>query len=295
MHHPGEVERQALIRTVTDAYMEVFPTDTILERLSVLPKNAWVAVTCSPAKGVDATLTLCEQVIAKGFRVVPHIAAKMVRDDKHLDEILRRIGDSPIESVFVPGGDAKEPAGKFTTAFQLLRAIHDRPHNFRLIGIGAHPEGHPSVADDVMLAELEKKAPLATYLVTQMCFDSKALGAWLEMIRARGITIPAWIGIPGEADRTSLLTTSLRIGVGNSLRYLKNHGNIALNLLKHKNYRPDEFLQELAPWIANPAMNVAGYHLYCFNQVQRCDEWRHSFIKELQGRSGAEAAAEHHT
>lgn len=285
-----EAQRRALVHTVREAYMEVFPTDTIADRLAALPANACVAVTCSPAKGVEATLSLCEELVRRGFRVVPHLAAKMVRDGRHLDEILRRITDLPVDSVFVPGGDAKQPAGEFATAFELLRALAERPHRFREIGIAAHPEGHPSVPADVMLRELERKAPLATYLVTQMCFDAPALGRWLEDIRARGITLPAWIGIPGEADRASLLGTSLRIGVGNSLRYLRNHGGIVANMLKQANYRPDGFLRALAPWLADPAMRVAGHHIYCFNQVARCEDWRHAFIAELEhARAGGTA------
>jgi len=276
-----EAQRQALLHTVSEAYMEVFPTDTIEQRLKVLPRNAYVAVTCSPTKGVEATLDLSERLIESGFRVVPHIAAKMVRDDAHLREILKRLDDHPIDSLFVPGGDAAEPIGKFATAFELLRAIAEHEHKFKEIGVAAHPEGHPAVSDDVLMRELQRKQPYATYLVTQMCFDARKLGLWLEDIRQRGITLPAWLGMPGEADRGSLLATSLRIGVGDSLRYLRRHGKIATKMLMSKTFRPNKLLKELAPWLADPALLVKGHHIYCFNQVERAETWRNEFIAEL--------------
>ena len=39
------------------------------------------------------------------------VAARVVRDKSHLREILARLDAAEVESVFVPGGDAPEPAG----------------------------------------------------------------------------------------------------------------------------------------------------------------------------------------
>jgi hypothetical protein len=77
-------ERDCLKYMVHEAYMEVFPTDTIESRLHVLEPNSYVAVTCSPSKGVDETLDMTERLALRGFKVVPHVAAKMVRNKQHL-------------------------------------------------------------------------------------------------------------------------------------------------------------------------------------------------------------------
>ena len=132
------------------------------------------------------------------------------------------------------------------------------------------------------MEQLRKKQEFANYLVTQMCFDTEVLGGWLREIRDLGITLPAWIGLPGVSDRSTLVMTSLRIGVGDSLRLLKNRSNIAVHLLKSKTYRPDELLVNLAPYVADPFYNIAGHHIYCFNQVDRTEEWRHEFLDALQ-------------
>ena len=54
----SDAERKALTQTVHDAYVEIFPTDTIEERLDALPPESYVAVTCSPTKGVEVTLDM---------------------------------------------------------------------------------------------------------------------------------------------------------------------------------------------------------------------------------------------
>jgi methylenetetrahydrofolate reductase (NADPH) len=274
-------QRQALHRSVAEAYMEIFPTPTIEAKLGVLEPNSYVAVTCSPTKGVNITLDMVERLAHRGFKVVPHIAAKMVRDDAHLEEILRRLDDLPINSIFVPGGDAERAVGRFGTAYELLRAIAEHDHKFAEIGIAVHPEGHPAVSDDVLMEHLLMKQDVSNYMVTQMCFDANALGAWLRKVRGMGVTLPAWIGLPGVSDRSTLIKTSLRIGVGDSVRYLRNRGRIAANLLKSATYRPDQLLIDLAPVIAEPAYGVSGHHIYCFNQVARTEEWRHEFLGAL--------------
>jgi methylenetetrahydrofolate reductase (NADPH) len=280
----SDAEREALLKTVEDAYMEIFPTPTIESKLDVLEPNSYVAVTCSPTKGVDVTLDMVERLALRGYKVVPHIAAKMVKDDAHLREILKRLDDLPIISIFVPGGDAAQPVGKFSTAYELLRAIAEIDHKFTEIGVAAHPEGHPAVSNDVLLEHLHEKQEVSNYMVTQMCFDAGALATWLRDVRERGITLPAWIGLPGVSDRSTLVTTSLRIGVGDSVRYLKNRGRIAARLLMSRTYRPDGLLTDLAPYIADPAYGIEGHHIYCFNQVERAEQWRHEFLDSLRSR-----------
>jgi methylenetetrahydrofolate reductase (NADPH) len=278
----GDAANAALAHAVHEAYMEVYPAPSVEERLGALPLGSYVAVTCSPTKGVEVTLDVCERLIRRGFRVVPHLAAKMVRDDQHLRGILARLNALPVDSVFVPGGDAASAIGRFATAFELLRSIADHEHNFRDIGVAAHPEGHPYVPDDVLMRELRRKQHYATYLVTQMCFDPVAVGRWLRLARARGVTLDAWLGVPGAAERTALVRTAARIGVGDSLRFLRSQAKIVGRMLLSNAYRPDALLRDLAPLIADPAMNVAGLHLYSFNQVAQTEVWRHEFLAELQ-------------
>lgn len=275
-------ENEILLNDLREAYMEIFPSADIEKKLSVLEQNSYVAVTCSPTKGVDETLDLTERLLEKGFRVAPHIAAKCVRNRQHLSGILSRLAALNIESIFVPGGDRPEPLGDYRTAFELLRDINDFDHNIAEIGIAAHPEGHPDVADDVLMRELERKQEHAQYIVTQMCFDADRLGTWLIDINHRGIRLPVWIGLPGAIERGRLVRTSMRIGVGDSLRFLRKKSGVALELMKASVYRPDELVRDIARYQALPETNVAGYHLFCFNQVESTENWRNEMIRELQ-------------
>jgi len=278
----SDAEREALIHAVHESYMEIFPTATIESKLDVLEPGSYIAVTCSPTKGVDETLDMSERLAGRGFKVVPHIAARMVRNKAHLREIFARIDQTSIISLFIPGGDADTPVGEYSRALDLLRDMADIDHKFTEIGIAAHPEGHPAASDEELIEQLLAKQEYANYLVTQMCFDAARVDAWLHEIRESGVHIPAWLGIPGAADRSSLIKTSLRIGVGESVRFLRRQRKKAAHLMVNSKFVPDRLQFALAPTIANPDLRVAGQHVFCFNQVEQSEKWRHDFIESVR-------------
>lgn len=273
-------QRSALTESVRKSYMEIFPTPTIESRLAVLEPGAYVAVTCSPTKGIGETLDMSQRIAKRGFRVVPHIAARMVTDKRHLRDIIKRLNDTPVVSLFVPGGDAHKPAGAYSSALELLRDIADIDHRFKEIGIAAHPEGHPFVKREILMQQLQLKQGFADYIVTQMCFDAGAIGAWLDDIRQRGVALPVCLGIPGASDRNELIRTSMRIGVGDSLRYLKRQRKNAGHLLANKEYQPDRLLFDLAAIIEKPENRILSHHIFCFNQIERAEQWRHAFVSK---------------
>ena len=274
-------ETAALASAVQKAYVEIFPTPTIVERLAVLPPGSRVAVTCSPAKGVDETIAFSKTITGLGYKVIPHLAARAVRDRAHLTDLTAQLTELGIDIIFVPGGDAGDPVGSYSTALDLLRELADMGNPFRRVGIAAHPEGHPDASDEVLFEALQLKQPLAHYLVTQMCFDTRRLAAWLRDIRGRGIVLPVWLGIPGVSDRAALLKTSLRIGVGDSLRFLKRKSDVVGRLMRSKSYTPDELLRGIAPILVDTELNVRGFHVFCFNLVEPFETWRTQALEEL--------------
>ena len=125
--------QELLARLLDQAYMEVFPTKTISDHLAHISKHRFVGISCSPTYGLEPTIALVEQLKAQPdksqFKVIPHIAARMVRDKSHLKEILSRLEAAGVERVFVPSGDAKEPVGKYSDSLQLLRDMAEISHN----------------------------------------------------------------------------------------------------------------------------------------------------------------------
>jgi methylenetetrahydrofolate reductase (NADPH) len=269
------------------AYMEIIPTKTIAERLVHVPRHSFVSITCSPTHGIEPTLDLTERLRAlpeeRRLKLVPHLAARVVRDKGHLREILARLDELGVESVFVPGGDAPTPAGDYDNSLDLLRDMANIGHRIEDVGIAAHPEGHPLVDDPELLRLLGEKQAMATYLVTQMCFDPGVLIRWLRRIRGAGIRLPAWIGLPGVAEIPKLISLSLRIGVGQSVTVLKKQKGLVRKMLSAKPYAPDELLAGLQPQLDDPALDIRGFHLFSFNNVEATERWRSATLRHLHG------------
>lgn len=273
--------RVGLRNAIRNIYLEVFPADGVDEKLASLPDRAYLGITCSPSKGINATLELVERLSGHDFHLVPHIAARQVRDAAHLRDILAQLDDQRVKSIFVPGGDLREPLGQFDSALQLLRVMAEIGHGLTNIGVAAHPEGHPFIDAGTLQLVLQDKQELASYLVTQMCFDAGRVIEWLTDIRRRGIKLQAWIGLPGVMNRSRLLATSLRIGVGESARFALKQKTLAGKLLKSRRYQPDDLLLELAPHLDDEVLNIGGFYLFSFNQVEDTLRWRAEMLERL--------------
>ncbi len=278
-------ENSVVARLIESSYLEIIPVAGIEERLLDLPVGAYVAITCSPTKGVEPTLQLTERLADRNLKLIPHIAARTVRDRSHLQEILQRLGAARIRSVFIPGGDAKQPLGSYTESLQLLRDMAEIGHELEDIGVAAHPEGHQFVSDAGLLDLLLEKQAFANYMVTQMCFDPDALITWLSRMREAGCTLPAWIGLPGVADRSRLFNLSMRIGVGPSVKMLLKQKGLLNRMVSLKPYQPDDLLDGLAPYLGDPGLNIPGFHLYSFNDIQRTERWREEVLVRYKSLS----------
>ena len=274
----SDARNEALVEALAQPRFELIPMEGAIERAALLPEGAKVTVTCSPTRGIESTLLLGETLLERGFRIVPHIAARLVADRAHLDEIVRRLDDLGVREIFVIGGDAKKPVGPFSSAVELLSAMADSGHDFEHVGIGGYPEGHPNIDDETLRQTLLDKRPFATYVVSQMCFDPGAILKWVADIRRRGIGLPIYIGLPGVVERKKLLQISLKIGVGDSARFLTKYTQVLTRFLKPGGYSPDELVKNLAPFVEDQDYNLAGFHIYTFNQVESTEEWRRQVL-----------------
>ena len=279
--------RAALAGILAAPTFELVPLKNAMTEADRLPAGANVSVTASPAKGIEATIALAERLQAAGFRAVPHVSARMVRDRAHLRDLVARLEGVGADRAFVVGGDAKEP-GDYPDGLSLLRDMAEIGHPLAEIGIPCYPQGHAFIADAPLLEALRAKARFASYMTTQLCFDPAAIAAWLAARRAEGLALPAHIGVPGVAEPHRLLAITARIGVADTHRFLTKNTRFVARLLRSGGfYRPDALLQGLAPTIADREALVVDLHLYTFNAVAATESWRLRYLDRLHERLDA--------
>jgi methylenetetrahydrofolate reductase (NADPH) len=274
--------RRALIEALKRPRYEILPLDGIADEVAEhVPRGVKLTITASPRMGLDATLALAERLSAAGYAVVPHVSARLVRDTAHLQDLARRLRSAGVDELFVIAGDPSEPAGEFERAAALLGAMGDLRDRFSEIGISGYPESHHVISDEDTIEAMFEKEPMATYIVSQICFEAKVIATWVRRVRDRGTFLPIWIGIPGAVDNRRLLQISRKIGLGESARFLRAHRGWVRRLALPRLYRSTALVKELAPTVADPAARIAGFHIYTFNELERTEEWRRQLVEQL--------------
>ena len=137
---------------------------------------------------------------------------------KEIDSALKKAYESGCENILALRGDpprSVEQDGKenvdasvdkypFKYAKDLVRYIKEKYGDHFCIGVAAYPEGHPEEANsDVLIKYLKEKVDLgATFIITQMFYNTDIFIAWCEKVRAAGIPENVHI-IPGIMPITS--------------------------------------------------------------------------------------------
>jgi methylenetetrahydrofolate reductase (NADPH) len=265
---------------MSDVRYELVPVKSAVAAIAGLPPGSTVTVTCSPAKGIGATLDLSARVLDAGHRVVPHVAARVIEDRGAVTRLGAWLRDHRVDEVFVVGGDSPTPAGSYPDAASLLVDLLDvASGDIARVGVAAYPDGHFEIPAPSLRGALEKKqalladAGVAGYATTQMCFEPLQIRAWLATERLAGFRLPLYLGVPGVVERHKLLTVGMRVGVGASLRYLRKNRGLLGPLLSRRaaRYDPSALVDAIAAHAAE--LGIVGLHTFTFNSVGPTAEW----------------------
>jgi methylenetetrahydrofolate reductase (NADPH) len=263
---------------------EVLPAKATEDKvLAHVPRDVVVTVTASPVKGLEPTLDLTARLAAHGYRVVPHVPARLLRDDAHLKEIAGRLSEIGVDDVFVPAGDANPSAGAYDGALPVLRRLSELGSPFTHVGVTGYPESHPLIHDDVTIQAMWDKREYATYIVSNLCFDARVLGEWVARIRRRDVALPVHLGVAGPVQRAKLLAMATKIGVGESTRFLTKHPSWFLRFAAPGGYSPERLLTRTEEALGASSAGVAGLHLFTFNQIAETEAWRRAVLERLGG------------
>lgn len=268
--------RQALLGA---ARWELVPIKSIEPAIEALPASSPVSVSCSPAKGVDATLDVCARLLDAGHDAVPHIAARMVESAEHTARIAAWAAQYRPSELFVIAGDAETPSGPYEGAAAFLTDLLGSldPSAGVSIGVSGYPDGHPFIDPAVQREHLHRKqvlladAGVAGSISTQMCFDVPRILSWARSIRADDISLPIRLGIPGVVDRARLLSLGTRLGIGQSLRYLRKNRAAVTQLVAPGGYDPTALIDGVAPHTTE--LGIDALHVFTFNSIADTLAW----------------------
>ena len=265
----------ALLRNVR---YEVIPARGTEQAVAdFVPAGMTVTVTASPVRGLEPTVELAERLAARGYRVVPHLAARSVTGDTHLAEIVARLTACGVDDVFVAGGDAPTRRPVRRRAGAARAAGRDGPpvqpdRDHRLPG---EPPQDPRRRHD---PGHEGQARYASYIVSNVLRRSRADP--LDRPDQGPRNHPAAAGGAGHPGRARPAAADggggRRVGVGPV-----HHQVSRLDPADWApgGYSPDRLLDRAAAALTGPGSGVAGLHLFTLNQLQQAEQWRRAALR----------------
>ncbi len=274
--------RSDLVDLMHNISYEMMPFKTTEQDvLAEVPIMVPLTVTVTEAKGIEATLGLTERLQRHGYTVAPHLPARQFVDSSHVGDVVARLREAGVRSVFVIGGDAPKPAGEFPDAYSLLQAMEAADHPFEEVGIGGYPEGHAAIPQESVNLALKQKAPMATHIITQMCFDATTTSSWAAGIADAGIDLPAYVGMPGPVSRQKLMRISAGIGLGQSARFLRKQQSLLWRFLLPGGYSPTKLAKQLGAAAPDTAGKIRGLHIFTFNELRKTETWRRKLLASV--------------
>lgn len=244
-----------------------------------LPKGTRVAVTFLPGGDWRDTAATAERLAREEMRPVPHIAARSLGSRAELeafaDRIARRCGT---REAVVLAGAVSRPTGPFTSSMDLLETGILADLGIDRIGVAGHPEGSPDIRQEALWSALSWKQEYAArtgasvYICTQFAFEAAPIIQWDAALRARGITLPVRVGLPGLATLKTLMNHARACGIGPSMRFLTKQAHQVSKLMTVN--APDALVNDLAAHVlTNPDSNIAGLHVYPLGGFEKSATW----------------------
>ena len=242
-----------------------------------LSRGTRVYIPSIPGTAWRETMDACQRLSAEGMLPVPHLPARLMKSEGHLDERLGELAEAGVRDLLLVAGDHGRAAGPYHDTLGVLESGKLAAHGFRRLGVTAYPEGHPVAARGDLETALSRKIAYANatgtdmWIVTQFTFASAHAIAWLAAMRDRGCPLPVYIGLPGPARLRTLLAYAARCGVRASARALTRQPSVVRLL---RSWSPDDLLQGLAQYrVESAGTTLAGIHLFTFGGLPRTSRW----------------------
>lgn len=274
---PSERHLPAISRIV--ALMDNFsleatrPSAADTAALAALRRGTRVYVSAVPNRPAQEVIAAAERLRAAGFEPVPHVAVRNFATEAALDEFLARLNDAAdVRCALVIAGDRAE-CGAFRSAVEAIDSGVLGRRGIRTIGIAGYPAGHPRIGHEELNRALAAKIAaaeatgLSVEVVTQFCFDARAILDFIARLRAFGFDHRLRIGLAGPTSLAALLRYANRCGVHASVQALARRSGLVRQMFAMT--APDDLVHKLAE-AAPPGVSL---HFFSFGGLPVCARW----------------------
>lgn len=260
------------------------------------PAGTGVSITFLPGDNYRRNVETAAALRRAGFNPVPHVAAREMPSREALDDFLVRARrEADVRRVVLIAGDVAAAKGPFKSSRDVAASGLIEAHGINAVSVAGYPEGHPYLEGAHAFEALAAwqgwggRSGVRVDIVTQFCFESGPILAWLAELHARGIELPVTVGLAGPATLATLTKFGLRCGIGNSMRALRGHIGRFGRLLTDNG--PDEVVRGLMAAPPSATAAISGFHLFPFGGLRKAGQWLREFEHELQAPPAAPRSA----
>jgi methylenetetrahydrofolate reductase (NADPH) len=275
-------ERMDMVGTIRD-FMQGYSieatrpsADDVALLADIAPKRTSVYISAVPKQHADETIAHAARLRRHGFEPVPHLAVRAFASATEIDRFLARLAtEAAVRQVLVIAGDRDPPAGSLRSALDVIDSGLLQRHGIREVGIAGYPEGHPRIpsheldralADKIATAEATGLRP---HVVTQFCFDAKAIIGWVRRLRDFGFDVPVRVGLAGPTSLSTLMRYASRCGVSASVQGLARHAGLMRQVFAMS--APDALVRALAA--ERGTLGDVRPHFFSFGGLTRTARW----------------------
>lgn len=280
-----------------DAFINAFSLEVSAKAMPALraeadriPRGTVISIPYLASEDDDARLAAARTVRALGFEPMPHLSARRIGSAAALARFLERAaGEAGVARCLLIAGELATPAGPFADSASIIQTGLLEHSGIKVVGIGGHPEGHPVMSGDERWQALGRKCQaieargMAPLVVTQFAFDAHTVLAWLDGLRARGISVPVLVGVPGPASIPRLLRYAAMCGVGASASMLARYGISIGRLIGTAG--PEVFVDRLVRGLTSAHGQVSP-HFFPFGGIAPSLEWMVQYRRRISGTGG---------
>jgi len=273
--------RQDIMNLLTGFSLEVTnaAAETDADFASLIPKGTDVYLPFLPNSAFADCVPAARRVAREGMVPVPHIAARRLTGSAELEDVLGQLRETAsVTSALVIAGDADTATGPYKSALEVLETGLLERYGILKIGIAGYPEGHPSIAEDVIWSSLARKCDYAKssradfQIVSQFTFSHQSVQRWDAKLRQAGVTLPVLLSVPGPAKLMTLLGYARMCGVSASLRQLTRNRKALAGLATINT--PDRLLTALSQDQAGRSVClIKGIHFNTFGGFEETASW----------------------
>jgi methylenetetrahydrofolate reductase (NADPH) len=276
---PEQASSRELAALLPSASVEVSSHGRQLQELrDNFPPGTDVTITFLPGDNYRRNIETAAALRRAGFNPVPHIAAREMPSREVLDDFLARArGEAAVTRILLIAGDVAAAKGPFRSSLDICASGLIEAHGITSVSVAGHPEGHPFLKTVDAFKVLGtwrdwgRERSIRVDVVTQFCFESAPILAWIGELDARGIDLPVIVGLAGPATPATLTKFALRCGIGNSIRALRGQIGRFGRLLTDTG--PDDVVRGLRSAPAGATASIAGFHLFPFGGLRKASQW----------------------